>query len=271
PRPASTSPGAPQPVPASSVLSLQRTPPSRDRKRMPGRDGRGGEWFGLLINHGEPSWEPIGGPLRCFFVAVGGRMPTGIFARSVGVLVGKNGESMQKIFLWFMFFLGAIPPVLIINPFMGRQAKIGFGYLMAIFGYMFIYLFSMFMIFIFLNMELSTTEGAGKRFLTGWGVGFLLTLWCTNIEVWDYVRPATRSAMRALVAVSKFVVMVTRKYIFPAFRWFGIKIYELVTKKKYIEKTKQDQEREEKPQSMEAPKTAREKSVEDILNKLDKF
>lgn len=197
-------------------------------------------------------------------------MPTGNSARSTGVLIGENGEGMQKIFLWFLFFLGAVPPVLFINPIMGRKSKIGFGYLVAIFGYMLFYLFAVYVAFIFAHIELSQEES--NRIAIGWGVGFFLTLCCTNIEVWDYVRPATRSAMRALLAVSKFVVMVTREYVFPALRWCGIKIYEKVTKKKYTKKEKKEEGREEKENGQshtEFPKTEREKSIQDVLNKLD--
>jgi hypothetical protein len=196
-----------------------------------------------------------------------------IFSRRVDGFGRCNGvrvkHIMQKIFLWFLFLLGAIPPVLIINPIMERQAKIRFGYLMAIFAYMFIYLFAVFIAFGFMGIPLVKIESS--RFLMGWGVGGLLTLCFTNHEVWDYVRPAIRSTMRGIIVVLKFCAMVTRNYVYPFIKFVAIKIYELVTKKKNITKIKVEEKPEEgeKSKNVEPQKTKREKSINDILDKLD--
>lgn len=168
--------------------------------------------------------------------------------------------------IWFLFFIGLTFPVLAINPYLEsgekRHEKRGFGYIMAICGCTFAFI-------VFINIALSLLNikifDQGKVFfITGEFFSMVLTFAFTGKKVWNYLVPAIKS-------MAIFIATITTNYIFPALKWCFIKIYEMVTKKKYTSKIKAEKntEEEEKQKNEEPPKTKREKSIDDILNKLD--
>lgn len=158
---------------------------------------------------------------------------------------------MQKLFLYFLFFLGFVPPVLIINPIINQlanhEAKMGFLHpekifiYIAIFIYTMLYMIAVLLIFEFSNINLLTFET--YRFMAGIGCSIPLNLCLTNCNIWDYITPAIKATPLG-----------TNK-----------------TEEKPREYEKKAEPQTAEPQTVEPPKTNRQNSIDDILEKLDNF
>lgn len=182
-------------------------------------------------------------------------------------------ELMKTFLTYFIFFIGFITPVLVINPMTKRESKISFSSFVAIMSFTIAFI----PIFVFSCALLGfpLTKSFQDTFITGVGASFILTLCLTNYDVWSYIIPFAKKSVRVTKKISveyiypatKFVVLQT--IIFLRFLTALVKNKKAGSEAK--EKIKEIPQVVKESEAPIQPITRKEKSVQNILDKLDNF